>query len=66
MRADLPNLREEIHLAFERLANGPEAKARSSAVSFRFATGRTTSEARPLRFAAVQGTMKSNKRWTEQ
>ena len=62
----VPNMRGEFRLAFDRSANGPETTARSCAVSFRFATGRTTSEARPLRFAAVPRTMKSIKRWTEQ
>ncbi len=70
MGADLPNMRGEFRLAFDRSANGPETTARICAVSFRFATGRVPAEARPLRFAYafayVQGTMKSDKRWTEQ
>ena len=66
MTAGLPNVMGEFRLAFDQPANGPGTTARSCAVSFRFATGRTTSEARPLPFAAVQGTMKSDARWVQQ
>ena len=64
MIAGLPKLRGRVSLGLRRPGLG--TTARSSAVSDRCAPGRTTSEARPLRFAAVPGTMKSNKRWTEQ
>ena len=60
------NMRGEFRLAFDRLANGPEAKARSCAASDRCAPGRARSEAPPHRFAALQESMKPNARWHKQ
>ena len=58
MGTDLPKLRGEFHLAFDRLANGPKTTERSYAVSDRCAPGRLRSETLPHRFAAVPGFMK--------
>ena len=62
----MPNMRGEFRLAFDQPANGPGTTAQSCAASFRFATGRATSEARPLRFAVLQESMKANARWHKQ
>ena len=62
----MPNVRGEFRLAFDKLANGPGTTARSCAAPDRCVPGRTTSEAPPHRFAALQESMKPNARWHKQ